>query len=113
LRPNHVHNFGTFFVGAQTAERRALLKSDRAAKLFLDTLYDYRKKSEFELHEFVVMPNHIHLLITPAETAERAMQLIKGGFSHRFGKEISPTSSVWQKGFTDHRVRDWEDCDKA
>jgi putative transposase len=112
LRPVHAHNFGTFFVGAQTAGRRALLQSDQVAKLFLETLQDYRKKAEFELHEFVVMPNHVHLLITPKETLERAMQLIKGGFSHRFGKEITPVAAVWQKGFTDHRIRDWEDYDK-
>jgi hypothetical protein len=37
---------------------------------------------------FVLMPDHFHLLITPAYevTLERAMQLIKGGFSHAAGK---------------------------
>lgn len=58
------------------------------------------------------MPNHFHLLLTPSETLERAMQLIKGGFSRRFGKEVNPSAAVWQKGFTDHRIRDWEDYEK-
>jgi REP element-mobilizing transposase RayT len=35
------------------------------------------------LHAFVVMPDHIHLLLTPQGiTIERAVGLIKGGFSH-------------------------------
>ena len=51
------------------------------------------------------MPDHIHLLLTPTETLERAMQLIKGGFSHRLASNFP----VWQRSFTDHRIRDRED----
>ena len=40
------------------------------------------------------------------------MQLIKGGFSHRVGKEISPNMEIWQRGFTDHRIRDARDYAK-
>jgi putative transposase len=49
------------------------------------------------------MPDHIHLLITPQEiTIERAVGLIKGGFSHR----VSSNYPVWQRGFTARRMRD-------
>ncbi len=52
------------------------------------------------------MPDHIHLLLTPqAITLERTMQLIKGGFSHRLASSLP----VWQRGFTDHRIRDRAD----
>ena len=36
------------------------------------------------------MPEHVHLLLTPADdlTLERAIQLIKGGYSHAFGLEF-------------------------
>jgi len=56
------------------------------------------------------MPDHIHLLITPAPniTLERAMQFIKGGYSRAVGLEIS-RREIWQKGFTDHRIRDPQD----
>lgn len=54
------------------------------------------------------MPDHIHLIITPRQiTLERTMQLIKGGFSHSLASKFP----VWQKGFTDHRIRDREDFD--
>jgi putative transposase len=54
------------------------------------------------------MPDHIHLLLTPQEIAlERAMQLIKGGFSHRL--KVPSKFPVWQRGFTDHRIRDRQD----
>jgi putative transposase len=56
------------------------------------------------------MPDHVHLLLTPARdvTLERAIQLIKGGYSHAVGIEIS-RKEIWQKGFTDHRIRDVQD----
>ena len=36
------------------------------------------------------------------------MQLIKGGYSRAVGVEIS-RREIWQKGFTDHRIRDVQD----
>ena len=36
------------------------------------------------------------------------MQLIKGGYSHAFGLAFR-RGEVWQRGFTDHRIRDIRD----
>ncbi len=57
------------------------------------------------------MPEHVHLLLTPAVDVriERAIQLIKGGFSYALGSEIGRQREVWQRGFTDHRIRDEQD----
>ena len=81
------------------------------ARLFLKTLYGYRREGKFELHAFVVMPEHVHLLLTPADdvTIERAIQLIKGGFSYALGSEIGRKREIWQRGFTEHRIRDARD----
>ena len=60
------------------------------------------------------MPEHVHLLLTPAEdvTLERAVQLIKGGYSRSFGIEFGKHEDVWQRGFTDHRIRDRADFER-
>jgi len=55
------------------------------------------------------MPDHIHLLLTPNESLERSIQQIKGGFSYKVKKELEWQGEVWQKGFSDHRIRDPED----
>src|SRR5207237_8522351 len=57
------------------------------------------------------MPEHVHLLLTPAldVTLERAIQLIKGGYSHALGSVIGRRAEVWQRGFTDHRIRDQQE----
>jgi putative transposase len=65
---------------------------------------------KFELHDFVVMPDHVHLLMTVKSdmTIEKAMQLIKGGFSYRLKKESAYLGEVWQHGFSEVRVDDTE-----
>jgi putative transposase len=40
------------------------------------------------------------------------MQFVKGGFSHRFKKETSSRTEVWQRSFTNHRIRDSADFEK-
>src|SRR5690242_11867097 len=101
---------GTYFVTFSTWQRRRLFQVDLYSRLFLKTLYGYRRQGRLDLHAFVVMPDHVHLLLTPVKdvTLERAVQLIKGGYSHAFGIEIGH-KEIWQRGFTDHRIRDAQD----
>jgi putative transposase len=96
----------TFFITSSTWGKRAFLQSARAAELFIDVLYHYRSLQKYRLHEFVVMPDHFHLLLTlPTEiSVEKAAQLIKGGFAFRAGRELGFRAPVWQKGFSEIRV---------
>jgi len=98
----------TFFVTTSIHEKRALLQSTRSAELFLNVVDNYRQQGKFALHEFVVMPDHVHLLLTVNSdiSIERAIQFIKGGFAHRAGKELGFRAPVWQKGFSEVRVSD-------
>jgi putative transposase len=61
-----------------------------------------------KVHGFVFMPNHVHLLITPAPTVslEKALQFIKGGFSYRVHRELGIRGAIWNPGFNEHRIRD-------
>jgi len=100
----------TFFVTSSIAGGRNLLQSDRSAGLFLDVLYGYRAQEKFRLHEFVVMPDHFHVLLTvDCDLAvARAVQFIKGGFAFRTGRELGFMAPVWQKGFSWVRILDAE-----
>jgi len=100
----------TYFVSTQTAGRRALFRNESWAKLLTTVLHHYRETG-YTLHSYVIMPEHLHLLITPVESVEKSVQLIKGGFSFRLKRELSWAHDVWQPGFTDHRIRDEEGWD--
>ena len=87
---------------------RRLLQSDRNANLLIDVLRSYVAAKKFKLDDFVIMPDHIHLLITVQGqmTIEKAMQLIKGRFSFRLKKEFGHLGEVWQPGFSEARADD-------
>jgi len=113
LIPHRAHNFGTYFITAQTWNRRNLFHVEELAQLFADTIYLYRKDGKFELHEFVIMPDLVHPIITPNSiTIERTMQLIKGGYSHTVGQAGRKVLEIWQRGYTDHRIRDFSDYEQ-
>ncbi len=76
--------------------------------LLIDVLRSNVATGKFQLHDFVIMPDHVHLLMTlPGNmTIEKAMQLIKGGFSYRLKKEFGFQGEVWQRGFSEVRIND-------
>jgi putative transposase len=81
------------------------------AEILIATLLHHRDGGAYRLHEFVVMPDHLHLLLTPGETTslEKAIQLIKGGSSHQIHKHRGHKMEIWQKGFHDWTIRDSND----
>jgi putative transposase len=104
----------TFFVTSVTSGRRSIFQSARLAGLLIDVLKENRDRARFLLHEFVVMPDHFHILLTPEESAplEKAVQYIKGGFSFRAKRDLGFRAEVWQPSFTNHRIRDARDYEQ-
>jgi putative transposase len=99
----------TYALTIATYERRCILQTDRNAELVIATLFRHRDAGAFQLHGFVIMPDHIHVLITPAmdHATSRCVQLIKGGSSRAIGKPA--IGKVWQDGYHEHRIRDADD----
>lgn len=101
LKPSRI-----FFATTKTSVGLRLLQSERNASLLIDVLRSLVAEHRFTLHDFVIMPDHIHLLIEIRDdmTIEKAMQLIKGKFSHRLSHEFGYKGEVWQRGFTETQV---------
>lgn len=107
LRGNTGHS--AYFITASTCQRTPMFRKEPMARLFLEVLFHYRDHKNYLLHEFVLMPDHFHLLISPTLSLERSLQLIKGGFSYRAKKELGFAGEIWEKSFYDRRVRGAED----
>ena len=99
----------TYALTAVAYQRRRVFQQTSIAELFIATLFRYRDSGKFQLHAFVVMPDHVHVLLTPApdQAIERCAQLIKGGFSFAVRKDYP--GEVWQEGYHAHRVVDADD----
>ncbi|HEX4650781.1 MAG TPA: transposase [Granulicella sp.] len=99
---------GIAFVTLTTRDRRPVFEISRVADLFVDTLLHYRTLGHYKLHAYVVLPDHIHLMITPQSiTLDQAIELIKNGFTYRLDSAL-PT---WQNGFTGYSVANLRDLE--
>ena len=98
----------TFFISSHAIGHP--LQTERMANLFIDVLRDYVTAKKFVLNDFVVMPDHFHLIFTldGEMTMEKAVQLVKGRFSYRAKKELRFQREIWQPGFSDERIWDRE-----
>ena len=96
----------TFFVTTKTDQGRRLLQWDRFAGLLVDVLRSCMAAGRFQVHDFVVMPDHAHLLLSVDGdvSIEKAMQFIKGGFSYRVKRELGYSGEIWQRGFSEVRI---------
>jgi REP-associated tyrosine transposase len=101
----------TYFVTTKTWANRSVFQVHETARIVIETMLRHRDAGAYLLHEFVVMPDHLHLLLTPSETTtlEKAMQLIKGGSSYEIHKRRGNRMEIWQPGFHEQTVRDARD----
>ena len=99
----------TIFITFVTWKRHVLPESVR--RLALDCcLYDHGIK--YELHAAVVMPDHVHLLLTPNTDAEGStyslreiMGGIKGSAAHAVNRALGRKGRVWQSESFDRLLR--------
>jgi putative transposase len=96
----------TYFVTTKAWQSSAVFQVNEVAQIFVTKLLEYRQRRNYLLHEFVLMPNHLHLLLTPSPstTLEKAMNLIKGGSSHEIHRILGAKRQIWQSGFHESRV---------
>ena len=111
-RPKHRTKSGaTYFVTTNTWQRREIFRKATAAEVVEQKICEYRDKGFYHVHCYVVMPEHLHIILTPSETTtlEKAVQLIKGGSSHEIGNRLHGRFPIWHAGFTEHQIRDEAD----
>ncbi|MCB2213428.1 transposase [bacterium] len=67
-------------------QRRLLFLNPTLCYLFLEKLHDARTKLNFQLLAYVIMPNHVHLLLLPGSIPmKKIMYHVKQPFSYHAG----------------------------
>lgn len=101
----------SYFVTTRCWQGRSVFRVAEIANIVVGAIVRYRDQGAYRLHEFVLMPNHLHLLLTPSATTtlEKAIQLIKGGSSHEVHSQRGQKIQMWQVGFYDWTIRDASD----
>jgi REP element-mobilizing transposase RayT len=109
----HYQKFGrTLFVTFCTLGRGALSPEARDVVL-RHCLHDHSKR--FFLHAAVIMPDHVHMLLTPLcdehgwpYPLASILKLIKGTAARNVNQLLGCTGPVWQEESFDHVLRSGE-----
>lgn len=90
-----------------TAARRPIFADDLAADEFAQVVGELRAEMNFRLHAWVVMPDHIHLVLTtPAgQPIGRVIGRLKGRVAHRWNRKWGLRGSLWQGRFHERALR--------
>ena len=118
LRKYDIANQG-HFITTNTFKRRKIFVNEKACSIIIEDFKFYRKKFDFKLFGYVIMPDHIHCVILPNEntnisniirdfkkhTAKRLSELINDDEIEI--KDINKKAKVykiWQDGFYDFNI---------
>lgn len=104
------------FITFKTKDRLTLPESVRGTVL-RHCLHDDGKKCV--IHAAVVMPDHVHLILTPCEDVQgktfrlsEILSGIKGASAHAINKALERKGHVWQDESFDHVLRSMEDLEE-
>jgi putative transposase len=83
-------------------------------KLVIASLQDgERRFQRYQLHSFVVMPNHVHVLVTPSVVATQWLGPLKGFTAHEANRRLGRTGQpFWQGESYDHLVRSGDEAER-
>jgi putative transposase len=83
------------------------LRDSKIAEMVIESMeYSDRELKHFALHVFVIMPNHVHALLTPLVPLPKLMKSLKSFTGRRANQMLGLADRpFWQEESYDHLVR--------
>ena len=90
------------------------LRDARVARVVAHALlYGERERHLYQLRAWVIMPNHVHVLLRPTTSVPRITRWLKGSTARQANVILGRTGEAfWQDESFDHRVRDEAELDR-
>jgi putative transposase len=86
-----------------TINRDPIFEETKAADILLEAILFGKRQKWYYLLSFVIMPDHIHIIMIPRDkNISECMKSIKGFSARKINLVLSRTGSVWQNGFYDY-----------
>ena len=83
-----------------TFNREPIFKDSKAADIVLEAILFGKRQEWYYLLSFVIMPDHMHLIIIPRKkNISECMKSIKGFSARKINEGFSRRGSIWQMGF--------------
>jgi putative transposase len=108
----HYDNLGTArFITFSCYRRQPELENDRAKELFIDELINAREIFKIKIIGYVIMPEHIHLVLIPLGDLKvgamigQLKSLMARKYFDELGKPRDKRGVLWEKRCYDHNCR--------
>jgi putative transposase len=89
------------------------LRQPEIARIVVDSIHKGAELGHYELAAYVVMANHVHLLIRPLIAPDRLLKSLKGATARHANRLLGRTGEpFWQKESYDHWVRNQSEFEK-
>ena len=89
-QPQHVIQRGN--------NRQDIFRADEDYQYYLEKLADAAKKHQCDIHAYVLMTNHVHLLVTPhtKEGISKMLQIVGRYYVQYFNDAYQRTGTLWE-----------------
>jgi REP element-mobilizing transposase RayT len=67
----------------------------------------------YNLAAWVIMPNHVHVILLPHVPMKKIMQKIKGSSAHQANKILNRTGAFWAIEYYDHWIRSEDELNRV
>jgi len=97
-----------YFITTNTQNRQKIFQDGWVCKLFIDVLVECRRKYKFKLYGYVIIPDHVHLLIKQIEKNGIAKFMIRlcTSYSMYFNKKYERIGHLFQDRYKGALVLD-------
>ena len=79
--------------------RQDVFEDEEDFRKYLDLLLGYKEKYQFKVYHYVLMTNHVHLVIEPSEGGGSLSEIMKGinlVYARHYKRKYSHTGHFWQ-----------------
>jgi REP element-mobilizing transposase RayT len=96
----------TYHVTSRTAGRAFLLVHDEDKRVVISALDFYRRRGQYKLYAFVVMSNHLHVIIQPAPGI-RLGDIVRNlkAWTSRHNRCKLRGRPLWERRYDDSRIK--------
>jgi putative DNA methylase len=91
---------------------KCYLKNPEIAEIVQNALL-YHNKAKYKLISWVIMPNHVHVLLKPFEKLGAIEHSIKSYTANKINKLLKRSGSLWQTQVFDRYIRDFTHFEKT
>jgi len=91
----------TYHVTIRANRREFILTAPKVKELYLSVIREAKRRYAFQIENFCIMGNHVHLIIKPVdkENLSRIMQWISSVFAIRYNRANGLSGHVWGERF--------------